>query len=204
MFAGLAEHRGLLKFSSPYFSCLLLPNPHPCPTLLLLSQQISTLEILNLEDQGALLSDDEIFASRQTGKHTCMALRKYFEAHLAIKLEQVKQSLQRTEGGILVHPQPPYKVRGPCLTGSAASTLCGALGRKPPFRSLGSVCGFLGDPCPTWSLNTCKWMCRGRTLLPAGSCCFPGMLEPQGEVCVKGLSFMKSTGCLSSFCVGPL
>uniref|UniRef100_A0A8C2PAU1 DDB1- and CUL4-associated factor 1 n=1 Tax=Capra hircus TaxID=9925 RepID=A0A8C2PAU1_CAPHI len=65
--------------------------------------------ILNLEDQGALLSDDEIFASRQTGKHTCMALRKYFEAHLAIKLEQVKQSLQRTEGGILVHPQPPYK-----------------------------------------------------------------------------------------------
>uniref|UniRef100_A0A2K5DZ85 DDB1- and CUL4-associated factor 1 n=1 Tax=Aotus nancymaae TaxID=37293 RepID=A0A2K5DZ85_AOTNA len=70
---------------------------------------ISTLEILNLEDQGALLSDDEIFASRQTGKHTCMALRKYFEAHLAIKLEEVKQSLQRTEGGILVHPQPPYK-----------------------------------------------------------------------------------------------
>uniref|UniRef100_A0A669PVE0 DDB1- and CUL4-associated factor 1 n=1 Tax=Phasianus colchicus TaxID=9054 RepID=A0A669PVE0_PHACC len=70
---------------------------------------ISTLEILNLEDQGALLSDDEIFASRQTGKHTCMALRRYFEAHLAIKLEQVKQSLQRTEGGVLVHPQPPYK-----------------------------------------------------------------------------------------------
>lgn len=72
--------------------------------------KISTLEILNLEDQGALLSDDEIFASRQTGKHTCMALRRYFEAHLAIKLEQVKQSLQRTEGGVLVHPQPPYKV----------------------------------------------------------------------------------------------
>ncbi|NWU98107.1 DCAF1 factor, partial [Upupa epops] len=70
---------------------------------------VSTLEILNLEDQGALLSDDEIFASRQTGKHTCMALRRYFEAHLAIKLEKVKQSLQRTEGGILVHPQPPYK-----------------------------------------------------------------------------------------------
>lgn len=76
--------------------------------------KISTLEILNLEDQGALLSDDEIFASRQTGKHTCMALRRYFEAHLAIKLEQVKQSLQRTEGGVLVHPQPPYKVSSMC------------------------------------------------------------------------------------------
>ncbi|KAM4651260.1 DDB1- and CUL4-associated factor 1 [Discoglossus pictus] len=70
---------------------------------------ISTLEILNLEDQGALLSDDEIFASRQTGKHTCMALRRYFEAHLAIKVEQVKQSLQRTEGGLPIHPQPPFK-----------------------------------------------------------------------------------------------
>ncbi|XP_023669197.2 DDB1- and CUL4-associated factor 1-like isoform X1 [Paramormyrops kingsleyae] len=70
---------------------------------------ISTLEILNPEDQGALLSDDEIFSSRQTAKHTCMALRRYFEAHLAIKVEQVKQSLHRTEGGTPVHPQPYYK-----------------------------------------------------------------------------------------------
>ncbi|KAG7472926.1 hypothetical protein MATL_G00114110 [Megalops atlanticus] len=70
---------------------------------------ISTLEILNPEDQGALLSDDEIFSSRQTAKHTCMALRRYFEAHLAIKVEQVKQSLQRTEGGALIHSQPYYK-----------------------------------------------------------------------------------------------
>uniref|UniRef100_A0A8C1V0G8 DDB1- and CUL4-associated factor 1 n=1 Tax=Cyprinus carpio TaxID=7962 RepID=A0A8C1V0G8_CYPCA len=70
---------------------------------------ISTLEILNPEDQGALLSDDEIFSSRQTAKHTCMALRRYFEAHLGIKVEQVKQSLQRTEGGALIHPQPYYK-----------------------------------------------------------------------------------------------
>ncbi|XP_071776891.1 DDB1- and CUL4-associated factor 1-like [Centroberyx gerrardi] len=70
---------------------------------------ISTLEILNPEDQGALLSDDEIFSSRQTAKHTCMALRRYFEAHLAIKVEQVKQSLQRTEGGAPIHSQPYYK-----------------------------------------------------------------------------------------------
>uniref|UniRef100_A0A8C5CXG4 LisH domain-containing protein n=1 Tax=Gadus morhua TaxID=8049 RepID=A0A8C5CXG4_GADMO len=70
---------------------------------------ISTLEILNHEDQGELLSDDEIFSSRQTAKHTCMALRRYFEAHLAIKVEHVKQSLQRTEGGAPVHSQPYYK-----------------------------------------------------------------------------------------------
>lgn len=70
---------------------------------------ISTLEILNHEDQGALLSDDQIFSSRQTAKHTCMALRRYFEAHLAIKVEQVKQSLQRTEGGAPIHSAPYYK-----------------------------------------------------------------------------------------------
>uniref|UniRef100_A0A8C7IM14 DDB1- and CUL4-associated factor 1 n=1 Tax=Oncorhynchus kisutch TaxID=8019 RepID=A0A8C7IM14_ONCKI len=70
---------------------------------------ISTLEILNPEDQGALLSDDQIFSSRQTAKHTCMALRRYSEAHLAIKVEHVKQSLQRTEGGAPIHPQPYYK-----------------------------------------------------------------------------------------------
>uniref|UniRef100_A0A3B3SED2 DDB1- and CUL4-associated factor 1 n=1 Tax=Paramormyrops kingsleyae TaxID=1676925 RepID=A0A3B3SED2_9TELE len=70
---------------------------------------ISTLEILNLEEQTALLSDDKIFSSRQTAKHTCMALRRYFEAHLAIKVEQVKQSLQRSEGGAPVHTQPYFK-----------------------------------------------------------------------------------------------
>lgn len=94
-----------------------------------------------MEDQGALLSDDEIFASRQTGKHTCMALRKYFEAHLAIKLEQVKQSLQRTEGGILVHPQPPYKVREPCLKRNIVSIVCSILGLKCTFISVESRWG---------------------------------------------------------------
>ncbi|XP_061430043.1 LOW QUALITY PROTEIN: DDB1- and CUL4-associated factor 1 [Lethenteron reissneri] len=70
---------------------------------------VSTLEILNLEDQGALLSDDEIFASRQTARHTCLALRRYFQAHLALKGESVRRSLQRTDGGPVIPPQPPYK-----------------------------------------------------------------------------------------------
>ena len=83
-----------------------------CSTSTVTRFQISTLEILNPEDQGALLSDDAIFSSRQTAKHTCMALRRYFEAHLAIKVEQVKQSLQRTEGGAPIHSQPYYKVGG--------------------------------------------------------------------------------------------
>uniref|UniRef100_A0AAY5L238 DDB1- and CUL4-associated factor 1 n=1 Tax=Esox lucius TaxID=8010 RepID=A0AAY5L238_ESOLU len=70
---------------------------------------VSTLEILNVDDQGSMLTDDQVFSSRQTAKHTCMALRRYFQAHLVIKVEQVKQSLQRTEGGAQVHPQPYYK-----------------------------------------------------------------------------------------------
>ncbi|XP_036064990.1 DDB1- and CUL4-associated factor 1-like isoform X1 [Onychomys torridus] len=70
---------------------------------------ISTLEILNSEDRGRHVSNYKIFATCQKGKDTCMALRKYFEAHLAIKLEQVKQSLQSPEGAIPVHSSPPYK-----------------------------------------------------------------------------------------------
>ena len=74
--------------------------------------QVSTLEIMrSAEEQVSVLSDDQVFSSRQTAKHTCMALRRYFEAHLACKVEQVKQSLQRSEGGALVHPQPFFKVR---------------------------------------------------------------------------------------------
>uniref|UniRef100_UPI003AAC6DC5 DDB1- and CUL4-associated factor 1-like n=1 Tax=Centroberyx gerrardi TaxID=166262 RepID=UPI003AAC6DC5 len=70
---------------------------------------VSTLEILNTEDQVSIMSDDQVFSSRQTAKHTCMALRRYFEAHLAVKTEQVKQSLQRSEGGAIVPQQPYYK-----------------------------------------------------------------------------------------------
>uniref|UniRef100_A0A672Z847 DDB1- and CUL4-associated factor 1 n=1 Tax=Sphaeramia orbicularis TaxID=375764 RepID=A0A672Z847_9TELE len=70
---------------------------------------ISTLEILNTEMNAVVMSDDQIFSSRQTAKHTCMALRRYFEAHLAVKAEQVKQSLHTSEGGTIVPQQPFYK-----------------------------------------------------------------------------------------------
>ncbi|XP_070815845.1 DDB1- and CUL4-associated factor 1-like isoform X1 [Chaetodon trifascialis] len=70
---------------------------------------ISTLEILNTESEVSVMSDDQVFSSRQTAKHTCMALRRYFEAHLAVKAEQVKQSLHPSEGGGGVPQQPFYK-----------------------------------------------------------------------------------------------
>ncbi|XP_077995487.1 DDB1- and CUL4-associated factor 1-like [Glandiceps talaboti] len=70
---------------------------------------ISTLEILNIEDQGALLTDDETFASRQTVKHTCVAMNKYFEAHLALKVDSVKRQFSRNQGLPPPEPIPPYK-----------------------------------------------------------------------------------------------
>ncbi|KAM7401544.1 hypothetical protein PAMP_016851 [Pampus punctatissimus] len=70
---------------------------------------VSTLEILYTENEVSLMSDDQVFSSRQTAKHTCMALRRYFEAHLAVKAEQVKQSLQTSDGGAVVPRQPFYK-----------------------------------------------------------------------------------------------
>ena len=44
---------------------------HP-PALL----QVSTLQILSAEEQVSVLSDDQVFSSRQAAKHTCMALRR--------------------------------------------------------------------------------------------------------------------------------
>ncbi|XP_030581654.1 DDB1- and CUL4-associated factor 1-like isoform X3 [Archocentrus centrarchus] len=70
---------------------------------------ISTLEILNMENEVSRLSDNQVFSSRQKAKHTCMALRRYFEAHLVLKTEQVKQSLHASDGGAIVPQQPFYK-----------------------------------------------------------------------------------------------
>ncbi|KAM9859671.1 DDB1- and CUL4-associated factor 1-like isoform 1-T1 [Aulostomus maculatus] len=70
---------------------------------------ISTLEILNPENEASVLSDDQVFSSQQMAKHTCMALCRYFEAHLAVKAEEVKQSLQTSDGGTSVPQQRFYK-----------------------------------------------------------------------------------------------
>lgn len=39
-----------------------------------------------------------------------MPVLRYFEAHLAVKVEQVKQSLHTSDGGTVVPQQPFYKV----------------------------------------------------------------------------------------------
>ncbi|XP_056293219.1 DDB1- and CUL4-associated factor 1-like isoform X2 [Pseudoliparis swirei] len=70
---------------------------------------VSTLEILTAQSEASVMSDDKVFANRQTAKHTCMALRRYFEAHLAVKAEQLKQALHTSDEGTVVPQQPFYK-----------------------------------------------------------------------------------------------
>lgn len=49
-------------------------------------RQVSTLEILNTESEASRMSDDQVFSSRQTAKHTCMALRRYRDVGLVQQL----------------------------------------------------------------------------------------------------------------------
>ncbi|VDO95833.1 unnamed protein product [Soboliphyme baturini] len=56
-----------------------------------LYNHISTLSILQDESRARILSDDQIFASRQAVRQVCNALKKYFEAQLSIKFEQLKK-----------------------------------------------------------------------------------------------------------------
>lgn len=55
-----------------------------------------------------------------------MSLSRYFEAHLAVKTEQVKQSLHSSDGGAVVAQQPFYKV--PCACRDRHGELCRRVG----------------------------------------------------------------------------
>ena len=70
----------------------------------------STLQLFNSEESDNTdLTDDDIFTSRQTARHVCITLKKYFEAHLAIKADQLRRSHLRGEGGSALADIPAYK-----------------------------------------------------------------------------------------------
>lgn len=71
--------------------------------------QISTLPILSVEDE-ATLNDDEECAARQIVRHVCVALKRYLEAHLCIKAENLRRTQFRETGGQLEPLLPPAKV----------------------------------------------------------------------------------------------
>lgn len=75
--------------------------------------QISTLPILNIEED-ATINDDEECASKQIVRHVAVALKRYMEAHLHLKAEQLQRAekvrTERTDAAW--QPSiPPYKVR---------------------------------------------------------------------------------------------
>lgn len=70
---------------------------------------ISTLPILNIEEEPAL-NDDEECASRQIVRHVAVALKRYMEAHLYLKAEQLQRAENaRTERDTWQPSLPPYK-----------------------------------------------------------------------------------------------
>ncbi|CAH3162939.1 unnamed protein product, partial [Pocillopora meandrina] len=73
-----------------------------------LRDSLSTLSILR-PDEAELRSNDEVFGSRQTANHTCMALRRYFNAHLHIRADALRRSMARNEGGTPPVPVAAYK-----------------------------------------------------------------------------------------------
>ncbi|XP_066598075.1 protein mahjong [Prorops nasuta] len=70
---------------------------------------ISTLPILNIEEEPAL-NDDEECASRQIVRHVAVALKRYMEAHLHLKTEQLQRAENvRAEKDTWQPSLPPYK-----------------------------------------------------------------------------------------------
>lgn len=74
-----------------------------------IAQQISTLPILNIEEEPTL-NDDEECASRQIVRHVAVALKRYMESHLHLKAEQLQRAENvRTERETWQPSLPPYK-----------------------------------------------------------------------------------------------
>ncbi|KAK6624133.1 hypothetical protein RUM44_010991 [Polyplax serrata] len=60
---------------------------------------ISTLPILSVEDEvSSVLNEDEECSYRQIVRHVTVALKKYYEAHLYIKAEQLRRAQDRDSG----------------------------------------------------------------------------------------------------------
>ncbi|XP_076077249.1 DDB1- and CUL4-associated factor 1-like [Mytilus galloprovincialis] len=72
---------------------------------------ISTLEIMNENDEQVhnTLNDDQIYTMRQMVRHTTFAMKRYFEAHLSLKADEIRRSHLRNDGGSPVQETPAYK-----------------------------------------------------------------------------------------------
>ncbi|XP_015776035.1 PREDICTED: protein VPRBP-like isoform X3 [Acropora digitifera] len=76
--------------------------------LQILINKLSTLPIFR-PDEAELLGEEKVFDKRQVAKHTCLALRRYFEAHLYFRAFKVRTWIARNQGGTPPVPVPFYK-----------------------------------------------------------------------------------------------
>ncbi|KAI4465923.1 vprbp protein-related [Holotrichia oblita] len=72
---------------------------------------ISTLPNLSSEDSPPIMNEDAECAARQIVRHVCVAYKRYLEAHLYAKVEQIRRSqLRPNERSVSTVPtQPSYK-----------------------------------------------------------------------------------------------
>ena len=71
--------------------------------------KLSTLSIFRPDEANSLSVEDEI-DKRQVAKHTCLALRRYFEAHLYLRVDSLRRSIAGNQGGKRPVSVPAYKV----------------------------------------------------------------------------------------------
>lgn len=98
-----------------------------------LYNMISTLSILSMDDQVDILEDEETQAARQTVRHVCAALKRYFESHLACKVENLQRIRVRETGGSPQPSTPPYKAVK--LTSEQVYELIATAQELLPFRA---------------------------------------------------------------------
>ncbi|XP_077546411.1 lisH and WD40 domain-containing protein mahjong [Haemaphysalis longicornis] len=108
---------------------------------------MSTLDVFvrGSSSDAATPSDDQVFASRQTARHVCVALKRYCEAHLAHKADQLRRSHARNNaaattssssgsasvgGGSSTSPPPPHSV-----SATAPSVSTPRSHHEPPWSS---------------------------------------------------------------------
>lgn len=66
---------------------------------------------MSTEEENALNEDEECSA-RQIVRHVCVALKRYFEAHLYIRAEQLRRvHMHESDDHRQLHHMPSYKVK---------------------------------------------------------------------------------------------
>ncbi|KAM7301190.1 DDB1 and CUL4-associated factor 1 isoform X3 [Ixodes scapularis] len=92
---------------------------------------MSTLDVFVRTNnaEGSSPSDDQVFASRQTARHVCVALKRYYEAHLALKADSLRRSHARNSANAASNaitsagsPPPPLHSALPSGAGAPPSS----------------------------------------------------------------------------------